>query len=53
MDYSEEALPERDPSYELPHDSGSEDAPTLTMDEDRTWREMVRRRPMLAWLRAA
>lgn len=50
--FSEEAIPERDPGYELPSDldGTASAAPTLTRAEYETWRRMVRRRPLLACL---
>lgn len=51
----EEAIPERDPAYELPGDGepepGSGESPTMSPDDARVWEVMVATRPALACLR--
>lgn len=53
MDYSEEAIPERNPLYQLPVDftgPTASDCPTLTWADEAVWKAMVARRPLLAEL---
>jgi len=49
-DYSEEAIPERDPAYDLPVGTGSE--PTVTVVSAEVRREMARRLQELGMSRA-
>jgi len=51
-DFSEEAIPERDPRYQLPDAEGddTEGQALLTGSEAKLWRWMVQRRPLLAIL---
>ena len=50
--WDEEAIPERDPSYQLPYDldDAASNPPTLSGADAQTWREMCERRPLLACL---
>jgi hypothetical protein len=52
VDYSTEAIQERDPAYELPHGEGTEEAEqTMSQADAFRWDEMVKMRPALACLR--
>lgn len=53
IDYTTEAIPERDPAYELPGDceESGEAILTLSLADAAHWTEMVRRRPVLRCLR--
>jgi hypothetical protein len=55
LDYTEEALPERDPFYELPGDyEGVEESEcTMSLSDAAHWDKMVEQRPMLQCLRAS
>jgi hypothetical protein len=47
--WAEEAIPERDPAYELPDDDRDTSAPVAWTDSDRaTWQLLCRIRPLLA-----
>lgn len=52
-DFSCEAIPERDPAYEIPPDDEGTDEgeKTMTLAEAHHWEEMVAKRPMLRCLR--
>jgi hypothetical protein len=51
LDYSQEAIPERDPAYQLAVDEGttSPESP-MTQREVQVWKRMVAIRPALACL---
>lgn len=53
--WDEEAIPERNPYYQLPVACGcaSESIITLTYEEWRVWLQLVQIRPMLAWFTRA
>lgn len=55
MDYSCEAIDERNPEFELPGDLESTDATgcTMSLADAATWAAMVARRPLLACFRPA
>jgi hypothetical protein len=51
-DYAAEAIPERNPAYELPGDGSADDIQgVMTAADSALWDAMVRRRPLLAHLR--
>ena len=54
-DYSQEAIVERNPAYEIPLDLEGTDEPEQTMSREEAahWDEMVQRRPALRCLRRA
>jgi hypothetical protein len=53
LDYETEAIPERDPAYQLPCDceDSEESAQTMNLSDACHWAEMVSARPLLQLLR--
>lgn len=49
--WDEEAIPERDPRYELPADPDTDTPPTMSREDEATWRMLVNLRPLLALIR--
>lgn len=52
LEYNEEAIPERDPTYELPEDMEEESSQTMSEDDVRVWDWMVSCRPALKCIRS-
>jgi hypothetical protein len=51
-DYAAEAIPERDPGYELPDGAADDDSQAaMSPGDSALWEAMVLRRPLLAHLR--